>query len=425
MRRQRVLNPLSLPAVLLVTAFLLWIPASAQISTSIVQPPKAIDKTAKPDAKSTKVTDKSSPNSTSKLASRSEGSLLPASFSGWQTGSASKPVTDPSQADAANAAALREYGFTDALLNDYTRDGETLKVRALRFVDASGAYGAYSFYRQTGWPKEQVGTGAASDNNRVLFWIGNVVIDSQFSHISAMSGSELRELAAALPVPPGNKSLAPPILASLPQKDMDGQSTHYALGPAGYTGPSGSANPEGVLPPGLVGFDRGAETATAAYKLQSGPAMLTIINYPTPQMAEAQEKAIAAYLKAGNSAQHPFTKPLQDSNPTALEVRRSGPLVAVVSGDPIADDAHKLLASVHYEANISSLPGQQNNEIQKTAKLIVAIITLVVVMFVAALLLAIFLGGGRALYRHLRGKPVSSVFDEEFIRIDLSDGPMA
>jgi hypothetical protein len=414
MRTYRVPNSLSFSVVLLAAAVLFLIPAGAQVSTSIVQPPKANDKAAKPV---TKAAEKPAPNS--------EATLLPASFSGWQTGSASKPTTDPAQADAANAAALREYGFTDALHNDYTRDGETLKIRALRFVDASGAYGAYSFYRQSGWPKEQVGTGAASDNNRVLFWIGDVVVDSQFSHISAMSGSELRELAAAIPMPAGNKSLAPPILASLPQNGMDGQSTHYALGPSGYTGPSGSANVEGVLLPGLVGFDRGAETATANYKLQSGPATLTIINYPTPQMAEAQAKTIAAYLKAGNSPQHPFTKPLQDSNPTALEVRRSGPLVAVVSGDPIADEAHKLLASVHYEANISSLPGQQNNEIQKTAKLIVAIITLVVVMFVAALLLAIFLGGGRALYRHLRGKPVSSVFDEEFIRIDLSDGPTA
>jgi hypothetical protein len=399
--------PLSLAALVLAVAS-----AAAQMPTSIAQPPKSAINAAK-----------AAPKAAAKPQDKLVASLLPISFSGWDANSTPKPINDPAQADSANAAALKEYGFTDALLMDYTRDGETLKIRALRFVDASGAYGAYSFYRQSGWPREQIGTGAASDNNRVLFWIGNVVIDSQFPHISAMSGAELRELAAAIPVPAGNKSLAPPILASLPQKDMDGQSTHYALGPSGYTGPAGAANLEGVLPPGLVGFDRGAETATANYKLQSGPATLTIINYPTPQMAEAQEKVIAAYLKAGNSPQHPFTKPLQDSNPTALEVRRSGPLLAVVSGDPIADEAHKLLESVHYEANISAIPGQANNEIQKTAKLIVAIITLVVVMFVAAVLLALFLGGGRALYRHLRGKPISSVFDEEFIRIDLSDKP--
>jgi len=138
-------------------------------------------------------------------------------------------------------------------------------------------------------------------------------------------------------------------------------------------------------------------------------------------MAAAQEQAIAAYLKAGNSPQHPFTKPLQDSNPTAIEVRRSGPLVAVVSGDPIQDEAHKLLDRVHFEAETSPLPGNGSNDIQKTAQLLVAIITLVVVMFAAALFLALFLGGGRALYRFLRGRPISSVYDEEFIKLDLSE----
>jgi hypothetical protein len=352
---------------------------------------------------------------------RTNGPLLPADFAGWQAATSALPVTDPAQIDAANIAALKEFGFSDALLNDYTRGSEALKIKALRFGDASGAYGAYSFYRQTGWPKVEIGTGGASNNNRVLFWVGNVVVDAQFSRISAMSGSELRELASTIPVPNGNKSLAPPILANLPQKDMDGQSTHYALGPASYAGPAGSANPGTVLPPSLVGFERGAETATASYKLESGPATLTLINYPTPQMAAAQARRIDEYLKAGNNAQHPFTKPLQDSNPAALEVRRSGPLVAVVSGDPIPDDAHKLLETVHYEADMSSLPGGPNHEVQNFAKLILGIVVLVIVMFAAAVVVAIFLGGGRAAFRVMRGKPASTMFDDEFTRLDLRE----
>ena len=59
------------------------------------------------------------------------------------------------------------------LLANYKREGETLSLRALSFDDASGAYGAYTYYRQNGWPKEAIGTGAASDHNRVLFWTGH------------------------------------------------------------------------------------------------------------------------------------------------------------------------------------------------------------------------------------------------------------
>jgi hypothetical protein len=39
----------------------------------------------------------------------------------------------------------------------------------------------------------------------------------------------------------------------------------------------------------------------------------------------------------------------------------------------------------------------------------------------AAILLGFFLGGGRALYRLARGKPASTVYDVEFIRLHLED----
>ena len=52
---------------------------------------------------------------------------------------------------------------------------------------------------------------------------------------------------------------------------------------------------------------------------------------------------------------------------------------------------------------------------------ILGIAGLVIIGSSAAILLGFFLGGGRALYRMARGKPISSVYDEEFIRIDLSE----
>jgi len=356
---------------------------------------------------------------------KADAPLLPAVFSGWEASGDPKAVSDPSQVDSANVAALKEYGFTDGMLTDYARDGEALKVKALRFTDASGAYGAYSFYRHSGWPKVAIGTGGASDKNRVLFWVGNMVIDSEFSHITPMSGSDLRDLATRIPAPAGNKAILPPVLGDLPQKSMDPQTMHYALGPAGYVGSTGKADPFGVLPPEMVGFDRGAEVATATYSLRSGPATLTVINYPTPEMAAKHAQAFADYLKSGGKmtgggVAYPFPKPLQDSNATAFEVRRSGPLVAVVSGDAIPDEAHRLIGLVHFDAETSAIPGAGGDtEIQKTAKLLLAIVTMVIVMFVAALGVAIFLGGGRAAYRVMRGKPASSMYDQDFTKLDL------
>jgi hypothetical protein len=342
--------------------------------------------------------------------------LLPDSFAGWLADGPVKKLTDPTEADGTNAAALKEYEFEEGATADYKRSGETLSLRLLRFHDASGAYGAYSFYRQNGWPKEEIGNGATSNHNRVLFWVGDAVVDANFSRIGPMSGSELRELASQIPTPDGPRALLPPILASLPKTQLDGQTTHYAMGPAGYSGAGG------VLPAEMVGFDRGAEAVTANYSLRSGPAVLTIIDYPTPQMAMAEEPKIRAYLKAGSQAQPAWPKALQDSDVTSLEVRRSGPLLAIMSGDAEPEESHKLLAMVHYESDITSIPQPTESEVAKTSQLLLGIAALVIVGGSAAILMGFFLGGGRALYRVARGKPASTVYDEEFIRIDLRDG---
>lgn len=341
--------------------------------------------------------------------------LLPDALDGWVETEPPKALADPAQADPANVAALKEYDYTGGASVTYKREDETLSVRTLRFQDASGAYGAYSFYRQNGWAKEDIGNGATSNHNRVLFWKGDTVVDATFSHIGPMSAGEMRELASHVPNPPGTKALMPPILANLPLGSLDGQTTHYAEGPAGYAGSGG------VLPPELVGFDRGAEAVTANYSLNSGPATLTIIDYPTPQMAEAQEPRIRAYIQAGNKAQPAWPKPLADSDLASLEVRRSGPLVVLVSGDAIPDESHKLIEMVHFEADLTKIPQPVDSEVKKTAQLLMSIAAIVIVGGSAALLLGFFLGGGRALYRIMRGKPASSVFDEEFIRIDLQE----
>ena len=340
--------------------------------------------------------------------------LLPQEFAGWAQSAPPQIASDALQADPANAAALKEYGFTSGELAGYKRGDDILQLRALRFGDTSGAYGAYSYYRQSGWPKEEIGAGAASDHNRVIFWLGTTVVDASFSRIGPMSAAELREVAGRLPLPEGNKAVSPPVLSYLPKTSLEGQTSHYALGPAGYAGSGG------VLPTGLVGFDEGAESVTANYSLRSGPATLTVIDYPTPQMAAAAEGKVRSFIKAGNQAQNPWPKPLADSDQASLEVRRSGPLVALVSGDAIPDESHKLLEQVHYDADLISIPQPSESEVARTGKLLLGIATIVLIGSITAVLLGVFFGGGRALYRVARGKPVSSVYDEDFISLDLA-----
>ncbi len=60
-----------------------------------------------------------------------------------------KTTADPAQADSAYPAVLKEYGFADSETATYTRDdGRKLTIKAAQFKDATGAYGAFTFYRQ-------------------------------------------------------------------------------------------------------------------------------------------------------------------------------------------------------------------------------------------------------------------------------------
>lgn len=159
--------------------------------------------------------------------------LLPDVFDGWETAAPTRIVTDPAQVDGSSAAALKEYDFAAAAIANYKRDNETLSIRALRFNDASGAYGAYSFYRQNGWPKEEIGTGATSDHshNRVLFWKGSTVVDATFSRIGPMSAAELRDLANQLPAARETGPFCRPFLPTCPRPHLTSRRRTMRWGP--------------------------------------------------------------------------------------------------------------------------------------------------------------------------------------------------
>src|ERR1035441_6383305 len=92
--------------------------------------------------------------------------FLPQSFAGWIKSGPVQSNTDPAKADAAHPAVLKEYGFADADTATYTRaDGRKLTVKAARFNDATGAYGAFTFYRQPSMATERIGT--RSEERRV------------------------------------------------------------------------------------------------------------------------------------------------------------------------------------------------------------------------------------------------------------------
>ena len=342
--------------------------------------------------------------------------LLPTDFAGWSLSGPVQDSTAPEAADAANAAVLKEYGFQQFTTAHYTNGDNKLNVRAIRFQDASGAYGAFTFFRRPGSLAEQIGRSAAWDGSHVLFWNGASLVDATLDKVTPMTGSELRELAKALPQPPGSANVAPPLPGYLPRQDLDPNLTHYSLGPEAY------ARSGGVLPAALVDFALSAEAVTSNYSSRDGDGQITLLIYPTPQMAAARLRDIDAFLKAGNT-RSTWPQALAESRPDSLLTRRSGPIIAVTSGSLPPATAHKLINQVNYQADVVwNNPQGYISDGSKVARLILCIFALTGILGGAALLLGLFLGGGRALYRVLRGKPASAFQEEtEFIRLNLED----
>jgi len=338
--------------------------------------------------------------------------ILPQEFGGWQISGKPHTSTDPAAADAANAGVLSEYGFRDFESATYTYDdGRKLTLRAARFDDTSGAYGAFTFYKEPEMRVEDIGDQSASMNNRVLFYRGNVLIDAVFQRLSAMSAAELRELAGDLPRAAGNSQGLPGLPAYLPKQSYVKNSAKYVLGPLTL------GKVDSLLPPQLVGFDQGAEVVVGNYNSSGGEATLMLISYPTPQIAGDHLRRIEAAEEPGSKS--PDSALL--ANVGRIDAKRTGPIVAVVGGPLSVSEAKSLLASVNYDANVTWNENTYFKKRDNIGNLLVNVIILCFIIIGFALVAGIAFGGLRILAKRLFPDRVfDRSQDVEFISLHLT-----
>ncbi len=328
--------------------------------------------------------------------------VLPKVFAGWEFQSADT-ATDPAKADPVYASLLKEYGFVDVATAQYTKPGRTMSVKIARFNDASGAYGAYSFYRAPEMAPENIGDLSASNNERILFYRGNLLVDVKLDKVTPMSAGELRELSNSLPKPSGNTASLPSVISYLPKQGLVENSIKYAEGPVGL------ARTEFPLSADLVDFSTGAEIATAQYKTEAGVANLMLISYPTPAVAGVRLRNIENY--------HPAA--VNGVTPTLFS-KRTGPLVAVVSGTISENEAKTLLASVNWDADITWNQNTHYDKNNNIGYLLVNVIMLIGILFglmvVAGL---VFFGFRVTVKKYFPGQVFDRPEDLDVIQLNL------
>ena len=331
-------------------------------------------------------------------------SLLPKNFGGWAISDSSQISTDPAAADPVNADLLKEYGFSDVASATYSRDdGRRLTLKAARFQDATGAYGAFTFYRTPQMQEEKIGDWGASLNDRVLFFRGNILVEAKFQRLSAMSAAELRELASDLPKPSGAEGNLPGLPAFLPKRSYVKNSSKFVVGPIGLE------KAGAFLPAASVDFGKSPELIIGDYRVGSATGKLAVIRYPTEQIAAGQLKQIESAEQAHQSG-------------SQIMARRSGPLVIISAGQIPEDEAKALLSSVNYDADITWNENTYFTRRDNAANLIVGVILLAAIICGLSLVAGLVFGGFRvAVKRLMPGKVFDRPEQLEIIELKLSD----
>ena len=352
----------------------------------------------------------------------SSTTVLPSEFAGWQVKGVVTKSDDPTAADAVNAPVLKEYGFQRMEKAAYTRDdGRNLVIKAAVFGDASGAYGAFTYYNSAEMGEEIIGRQAAFLNNRVLFYQGNVLVDAVFDRMSVMSAAQLRELAGLVPQAEGNKGNPPSLPAYLPkrafEKNLEKNTTKYILGPVTLD------RVGSPLPGSMVDFRSGAEVLMGRYAATAGDATLMLIEYPTPQIAAERLRQIDATVDVshhGVTQQQPGVASMVDVGP--FFDARTGPIVVIAAGPLSKSEARSLMSSISYEADVTWNENTYVSKKDNLANFLFNAIVLCGIVVGLALVAGVAFGGLRVIVK--RFFP-DSVFDRreamEIISLHLED----
>ena len=341
---------------------------------------------------------------------RATPTILPKQFAGWEIAGSLRASKDPALADPVNAALLKEYGFTDFEAATYTHDDRKLTVKAARFADTSGAYGAFTYYKMPQMLNEKIGDQGASLNERVVFYRGSILVDAVFQQLTAMSAADLRELAGVLPLPSGATRNLPGLPAYLPKAGYVKNTAKYVIGPIGME------KVQAPLSAPLVDFNQGAEAVLATYQTSGGNATLMLINYPTNQIAAEHLRRIeAAHQQAPQQANASET-----SGP--FFAKRTGPIVVIATGSLSQNEGKSLLAAVNYDANVTWNENTYVTKKDNLANLLVNIIILCAILIAFSAVAGLAFGGIRVLVKRILPEKIFDRPEEmEFIALHLSE----
>ena len=267
---------------------------------------------------------------------------FPAQFGRWTAAGAPRKFTPNFGSDERKRAVFAESAVSQAATGSYTFDGKGTTATVYAFQDSSGAYEAFTYLWSPGLATfdSSLSHAGVFTKDRAVLAAGNFVVE--LAPASDVSMGDLRDLLRRIAAA-ADKTPFPPIQTFLPKQGQLPDTQRYALGPAAFRAAAESVGlGDFAAISDQAGFNSGAEATFMRYKTgRTGgqEAVLLLIEYPTPQLAELHlrhlEGALSAAKQSGSS------------------IERKGSLLSIVLAPTSAAYAESLRAGVNYETQVT------------------------------------------------------------------------
>jgi hypothetical protein len=233
--------------------------------------------------------------------------------------------------DIENGRLITEVGFDNYAQRTYAAgDFGSLSIEVATLIDYRAAYSLLSLIRNSDIKDGPPGEAYASNPGRILFCHGKRWVRIRGRNIS---DTLLQRVAAAVSNRMGNPERKfPSLISHLPESGLESASLEYF--PCSKPFESfHSASPKSII---QVHYDM--EIARARYSLKNQSGILTLLEFPTPELAEE-------YYSELSAASPP-------EKTTRIYLKRSGALVCVLEGAFNPDRAKEILDPIQYSYSV-------------------------------------------------------------------------
>jgi len=311
--------------------------------------------------------------------SSAQQQVLPSHFSSWTCSPGAEDVEFdriPNFSDLTKEAGLAENEFCD-----YFSGTAKIHVDLQKYSDPSSAYEMYTALIRPDMHPSTLDKTSAVDGDRLFVLAGSSIL--QVRPTPAISTADLVTLVNTVSAHADQTPL-PPIRTYLPRGFTDG-TQRYARGPAAFLNAIASLKQgEFANLAGEAGFHSQAEAMLAHYRAGKDEAVLLLIEYPTPQLAEQHLRHLEQALS-----------PAEKQAGTTIE--RRGSLLSLVLKPSSAAYANSLRNAVKYETEVTWNEPHQTVTDPPLLTTLVKIILGTGFFMVVAVVLGVAFGGVRVL----------------------------